>query len=238
MPIANLVATATGFHNAWGLTGPSKVVAINDDDGLGGNFITDGGAGTRQTFVWTNLPLDARGGTIIQYEVEVTGRRAGGIAGASWNVRLRDLVTTSESNGPVHIATAAVPPDRFFDVITIDPNGVPWTQAQVDACDVGVIYNAGGTGINVFFEILHITFTGPSGSQDILGCAWLPPLIMAGLKGLNLFHESKEWYKIFDIMVLRKLMRQNDIRVFPAMMLREERESMLKELFTQRAYAF
>lgn len=109
----------------------------------------------------------------------------------------------------------------------------------MDVVEVGVLeVNGGGTGVNVFFEVIHITYTGPSGSQDILGCAWLPPLIMAGLKGLNLLHESKDWYKIFDVMIYRKLMRQNGIRVYPAIALREEREWMLKELFTQRAYAF
>ncbi|MGH9316929.1 MAG: hypothetical protein ACRD1P_07480, partial [Thermoanaerobaculia bacterium] len=120
MPITNLVATAIGFHNAWTLTGPTKVIAINNDDGLGGDFLTDAGNGTIQTFAWTDLPTDARAAAILQYEVEVTGRRAGGIAGTNWNVRLRDLVTVAEINGPTHVATANNPPDRFFDIIPLD----------------------------------------------------------------------------------------------------------------------
>lgn len=238
MPIANLTATAEGFRTQWALgAGASKVAAVNSDD-WPITFINETTALDRQTFVWTDLPLDARGGTILQYEAETTDRRAGGALGATWNVMIRDNTTTNEVFGTVHPSDAAAPATRRFSVFATDPNGVPWTQPQVDAVEAGVRYIGGGSGVNVFYMILNITYTGPSGSQDILGCSWLLPLIGAGLRGLNLFHESKEWWRIFDYAIYRKIMRQNKISVYPALMLKEEREWMLKELFTQRAYAF
>jgi hypothetical protein len=238
MPIANLIAVAEGFHTSWLLLlGPTEVIAVNTDD-CPISCITSGIPGTAQTHTWTDLPSDVRGGVIIQFQVETLVRRAGGAIGAQWRPLVRDSVTPAQIFGPARIASANSPPDRFFDVFALDPNLAAWTQPNVDAIEVGEIYDGGGSGVNVWFQQLHITYTGAGASQDILGCSWLPPLILAGLKGLNLFHESKEWYKIFDVMVYRKLMRQYGIRVYPAMVLREERELMLRELFTERAYAF
>ncbi|MGH7410083.1 MAG: hypothetical protein ACREJ6_03340, partial [Candidatus Methylomirabilis sp.] len=90
MPITNLVATATGFDNAtWTLgMGATKVTAINNDDGIGGDYITDGGVATHQSFIFSDLPTDARAAAILQYEVESTARRAGGIAGTPRSPRI------------------------------------------------------------------------------------------------------------------------------------------------------
>jgi hypothetical protein len=237
MPLTNLVATAIGFRNQWTLTGAgTKVTAINDDDGLGGNFLRETTAGEIQLFAWTDLPAEATGGEIIQYQVEWTLRRAGGIAGADTRVRLRDNTTTAEISGASHIATANNPPDRFFDVILLDPNGIVWTPAQVNAVEAGVIYVAGGTGANVFFEILHITWGGSGSGFYAEGCCWLAPLLagLGGILGANLFHESAEKLEQLD-RLFGIVLRKRGIMTRPTLTLRDEAERMKWAIFRRPA---
>lgn len=231
MPLTNLVATAEGFRTSWVLgAGASEVVAVNTDD-WPATYINDGG-GVRQTYLWTDLPTDARAGAILTYQVETTARRAGGIAGADFRVLLRDSVTTAEINGASHILTANAPADRFFDTFVLDPNGVAWTQPQVDAVEIGVAYLGGGTGANCYFEIGNITWAGAGGSIYVEGACWLGPLLAAipALAGANLFHESSEALGRLDRLI-GKVLFSSGIRTRPTLTLREEVERMRWDLF-------
>lgn len=246
MPLTSLTAvsdvTSPGGFNDWvraGTGGGGKAGALNSDDAGAGSRINENQTNKNQLLEWTNLPTAARGGEIKDLEFESCSRRGGGCVSGQWHHFTRDPVSTNTFQGITRVPGAFSPCARFFESLPVDQNGNVWTQPQVDLSQYGA--RSGVvicTGMNVYFMTINVTWAAAGGAFEVHAISWLGPLILAGLRGLNLFSESAEQLVSFERNVFRLIYRKAGIQTYPALMLPEEREKVLWELFKQPVYAF
>jgi len=194
-------------------------------------------------FEFQSLPNDARGGAIDAVSAETTARRGGGSTAGQYRV-----MGYSPSPYTYSINYATIQPGapggscgvrRTTTPMPTPPDGTVWTQPQVDGNLYAIVMGpAIGTGMNVYYFRIDVTWRGAAATRVMTGISWLGPLIAAGWGGLNLFHESTE--------VLNKIFAEfkdiiacpgNSADRLPSMDIPEEKEILLNALFVRPKYA-
>lgn len=185
MPSTLLAATAAVFNSpTWnnptpcaGAFIPGAFICVNSDDpvaGFGSSRVTTFQLSANRIcrFVYASLPQAANGGTILDVTIKTTARRAGGSTAGRYFLILRDPVTTNQIISPTHVpgSPGGTGLRTFFDTFPTNPNGFPWTPADINQLEIG-LQNPGpfGTGVAVYHIGPVVTWTGAAAAQDVTG---------------------------------------------------------------------
>ena len=182
----------------------------------------------------TDLPIDANGAAIVSIDVETAGRRGGGAAGSNYNFAFRDNVGGT-AFGTRHFMPYGAGPIGFhirFDNLKSDPNGDVWRSEFINSSnfEMGLFQNPGAaSGVSVSYIDFEVLWAGASAAWTTIGICLLLPLLLPVLGGMNLYHmNDAELARVHH--VIKNASKIVGEASYPSIVLREEKEMVLKAL--------
>lgn len=248
MPVTVLSMQAVAGRSGWmqPLNNAQWIANINSDDPTSGGSRT-GVAPLNIRWSWTiatatNLPVSASAAFIQSFNIRHSARRSGGAHSGQHRILIFSAAHGAWAFGPVRQSGAPAYPIglRFWlDNFTLNVPGpeVRWSYERINEVRFGWQFGPGvGSGMSVYYIGPQVTWVDESGGLlgEFIGASWLPPLIAAGLGGLNLAYEDAGRMCHF----LSELYGKVKVRNFPAFDVKHEREEMAWELFRRPRFCF